>query len=471
MRCAIYTRVSTSNQAEVEYGSCEAQRDRILSYIKSQDKLEVYKEYSDPGFSASTIDRPAFTEMLRDIADKKIDAVLTYKIDRLTRSSRDFYNLIEYFDKYNVSYVSVSEHFDTSSAAGRLLRNIMLTFAQFEREMTSERVKDKAEQRAKKGFWNGGPVPIGYKAINKRLVVDGRWAPVVRSIYDDFVSTGSVHQTMKHLRQAKVIHPKSQKIISISTVAYILRNAIYAGKVHWHDLALTGEHEPIISSELFDRAQSLTKTRIKKKRVYKEFLLSGFVKCSSCGTSMTNSFTNKKNSRYYYYRCTNHIKGIGNCSIKQVNAEKLEKFLFESLLRISQDPGYIESLSLNYSLETTHHLGFELTKEYSKKLSTRVQQVLKIAVQRLSGSSQVEKCLVYEGLLKRINFSKESMEVIVVLRDTHKATRLGVADGVSCAAAARIRETRPDRLTFACTSGMKSKMVGDVGFEPTTPSV
>ena len=151
MRCAIYTRVSTTGQADKEYNSCEAQRDRILSYVNSQEGLSIFHEYSDPGYSASTIDRPAFTEMLRDIAQKKIDAVLTYKIDRLTRSSKDFYNLIEYFDKYGVSYISVSEHFDTSSAAGRLLRNIMLTFAQFEREMTSERVKDKCEQRAKKG--------------------------------------------------------------------------------------------------------------------------------------------------------------------------------------------------------------------------------------------------------------------------------------------------------------------------------
>lgn len=172
IRCAIYTRVSTANQADKEYNSCEAQRDRILSYIKSQENLKLYREYSDPGYSASTIERPAFKELLHDISERKIDAVLTYKIDRLTRSSKDFYNLIEYFDNHGVNYVSVSEHFDTASAAGRLLRNIMLTFAQFEREMTSERVKDKIEQKVKKGLWSGGAVPIGYKLANKRLVID-----------------------------------------------------------------------------------------------------------------------------------------------------------------------------------------------------------------------------------------------------------------------------------------------------------
>ena len=127
-KCAIYTRVSTNGQAELEYGSCEAQKDKILSYIKSQENLEVYKEYSDPGFTGSNIDRPALTELLKDIAARKVEFVMTYKIDRLTRSSKDFYALIEFFEKHGVSFVSVSERFDTSSASGRLLRNIMLTF-------------------------------------------------------------------------------------------------------------------------------------------------------------------------------------------------------------------------------------------------------------------------------------------------------------------------------------------------------
>ena len=151
--CAIYTRVSTAMQAEVEYNSCEAQRDKILSYIKSQEDLEVYKEYSDPGFTGSNLERPALKEMLADIAQGKIQSVLTYKIDRLTRSSKDFYALIEFFEKHSVSYVSVTERFDTSSPSGRLLRNIMLTFAQFEREIISERIRDKIGAEKKRGKW------------------------------------------------------------------------------------------------------------------------------------------------------------------------------------------------------------------------------------------------------------------------------------------------------------------------------
>src|SRR3989338_2346580 len=155
-KSAIYTRLPTAMQAEKEYNSCEAQKDKILSYIKSQEDLEFYKEYSDPGFTGSNLERPALNEMLSDIAQGRIQSVLTYKIDRLTRSSKDFYSLIEYLEKYNATFVSVTEHFDTSSASGRLLRNIMLTFAQFEREMTAERTRDKLAQRAQKGMWNGG---------------------------------------------------------------------------------------------------------------------------------------------------------------------------------------------------------------------------------------------------------------------------------------------------------------------------
>ena len=211
-KCAIYSRVSTSMQAEVEYNSCEAQKDRILSYIKSQEDLEFTKEYSDPGYSGGSLDRPSFQELLRDIRDKKIDVVLTYKIDRLTRSSKDFYALIEFFEKYNVSYVSVTERFDTSSPSGRLLRNIMLTFAQFEREMASERVKDKLEQKAKKGLWNGSVPPLGYKKVEKKLVVDKKNARLVKELFEKFVETGHFNEVMRFATEK--IHDSTRALLS-----------------------------------------------------------------------------------------------------------------------------------------------------------------------------------------------------------------------------------------------------------------
>ena len=155
-RCAIYTRVSTDMQAEVEFNSCEAQEAKIRSFITSQENMEITQVYSDAGFTGANTNRPALTQMLEDIRLGRINLVISYKIDRLTRSPKDFYQLIEVFDKYRVNFISVTERFDTSTPSGRLLRNIMLTFAQFERELTSERTKDKMLERAIKGMWNGG---------------------------------------------------------------------------------------------------------------------------------------------------------------------------------------------------------------------------------------------------------------------------------------------------------------------------
>jgi len=168
LKCAIYTRVSTDNQVEVEFNSCEAQEEKIISFIKSQENMEIFKAYSDPGFTGANTNRPALAKMIQDIKQNKINLVISYKIDRLTRSPKDFYQLIELFENYGVDFISVTERFDTSTPSGRLLRNIMLTFSQFERELTSERTKDKMLQRAQKGMWNGGIVPVGYKTINRK---------------------------------------------------------------------------------------------------------------------------------------------------------------------------------------------------------------------------------------------------------------------------------------------------------------
>ena len=166
--CAIYTRVSTDIQAEKEFSSCEAQEEKIRAFVKSQDNWQVFKVYTDAGYTGANTNRPALQELLENIKQRKIDAILSYKIDRLTRSPKDFYQLIEFFEQYGVDFISITERFDTSTPAGRLLRNIMLTFAQFERELVSERTRDKLLERAKKGFWHGGITPYGYKRENSR---------------------------------------------------------------------------------------------------------------------------------------------------------------------------------------------------------------------------------------------------------------------------------------------------------------
>ncbi len=449
-RCAVYTRVSTSMQAEVEYNSCEAQRDKILSYIKSQEDLELFREYSDPGFSGSNLERPSLTDLLRDISEKNVDVVLTYKIDRLTRSSKDFYTLIEFFEKFGVTYVSVSERFDTSSASGRLLRNIMLTFAQFEREMGAERTKDKMLQRAQKGMWNGGYCPVGYKRKEGKLLVDKERAKIVREAFEVFVLTGSLMKAVAFVRDSKMISPMTGNLYTIPGIACILRNPVYAGKVLWSKNIYDGLHEPIISKELFEKAQSLTKEKVIKKRVYKDFLLTGLVKCTECGSSMTNTYTNKKERRYYYYKCYKVMReGKKACSIKEVNAEKLERFLIENLSRIAQDNHYIESLTFKMLHNSGGRAGIELTEVWSKNVATRVSEVLIDFKNKIEKATQVEKCLLFEKTISRINFSRKSLEVIISLTDTSSPFSDGQNGLMGCRSAAGIRAGAPNPFASA----------------------
>ncbi|MCX6811121.1 MAG: recombinase family protein, partial [Candidatus Berkelbacteria bacterium] len=307
MKCAVYTRVSTDMQAEKEFNSCEAQEAKIRSFIDSQENFEIYKVYADPGYTGANTNRPALNELLNDIKQNKINLIISYKIDRLTRSPRDFYQLIELFDKYGVNFISVTERFDTSTPSGRLLRNIMLTFAQFERELTSERTRDKMLQRAQKGMWNGGVAPFGYKTENKKLMINEPEAKVVKTIFETYLLNNASVKVYDELRN-KGIRDRRGLPFSKTVISYILRNPIYCGKFRYADKLWQGTFEPIISETVFEEAQKVHKDRNFKTKVYREYPLAGLVRCQECNSFMTPSHTNKRKKgklqRYYYYRCT-----------------------------------------------------------------------------------------------------------------------------------------------------------------------
>ncbi len=350
MKCAIYTRVSTDNQAEKEYNSCEAQEERIKSYIKSQEELKLYQVYSDPGYSGANIERPALGRMLKDIIDGKIDCVLCYKIDRLTRSPKDFYALIELFDSNGVSFISITEHFDTATPSGRLLRNIMLTFAQFERELSAERTKDKMYQRAEKGMWNGGTVPYGYKNKDKKLVINPEESEFVKEMFKIFIETKSLAETRRRIN--KKYKTRKGKKFSKTTVDNILRNPVYYGKLPYKENLYDGVHKPIITEPMFLKAQSFHKKRYKRKtKIDHVYFLQGLLKCSECGSTMTPTYTKNKHKdgitpRYTkYYRCTKTYKHEwDSCNIKSVNADKIEDFVIYKLKEISKDEKAINKI-------------------------------------------------------------------------------------------------------------------------------
>jgi site-specific DNA recombinase len=348
MRCGIYTRVSTDTQSEVEFNSCESQKEQILTYVKSQNDLEVVKVYTDAGYTGSNLNRPALQNLLNDITLGKIDCVLVYKVDRLTRLPKDFYYLIEYFEKYGVSFISTTQRFDTSTATGRLIRNIMLDFAQFEREMTVERTKDKMYQRAGKGLWNGGIPPYGYIKSDKKLIIDEKEVKCIKDIYDVFLQTQSLAETRRYINGK--YETRSGKDFAKSTIFDMLRNPVYMGKIRYGEKVYDGEHEPIIPEAKYLKVQTLLKVHVPKleTKIDRDYLLTGLIRCGECGSIMTPTYTKKNRgegeSKYtYYYRCTKTYQHNWNaCSIRSVNAEKVENYVIDRLKDFSRDRGLIE---------------------------------------------------------------------------------------------------------------------------------
>ena len=416
--CAIYTRVSTDNQAEKEFSSCEAQEQKIRSFIASQADWQVFKIYNDAGFSGAILQRPALQELLADLKKEKIDVVLVYKIDRLTRSPKDFYQLIEFFEQAKIDFISITERFDTSTPAGRLLRNIMLTFSQFERELTSERTRDKMLERARKGLCNGGFTPYGYSRQDKKLVVNPKEAEEIKSIFETYIETGSLAETYKALKKQEV-KSKFGKNFSKTIIAYLLRNPVYIGKIKHNNQIYNGIHEAIISEEIFALAQKIHKEKQKNFRVYKNFLFGGLIKCEGCGSNMSSSFSNKHSNgkfdrRYYYYRCTSTTKfDWESCSVKQVSAERLENFCLENLERILVDKSYIENLvfRLNHSSDAGYQNGHEPTDSSSKFSTESISDTLKFFLAGLKTTKGIERNLFTKRFLSNIFYSPESIKI------------------------------------------------------------
>ena len=395
--------------------SCEAQEEKIKFFISSQENMEILRVYSDLGFTGANLNRPALMSLINDIKEHKIDSVISYKIDRLTRSPKDFYNLIELFDNHKVNFISVTERFDTSTPSGRLLRNIMLTFAQFERELTSERTKDKMLQRAQKGMWNGGFIPFGYKAENKKLAINNNEAKIVQSIYEMYISGVSV---------AKISHETNLLKGRIFTM---LRNPTYIGKIKYGGRLLQGNHEQIISQDLFNLAQEMHKKSFKKVRLNKNFLFSGLIECKECNSFMTPSHTNKKKKnsikRYYYYRCTSTLKKDWDyCSTKQVNANRLENYIFQNLERISQDKQYIDSLifKLNFN-KGGNRLGLEpsqVSSENVKFLPEIFMYTLQQFIKNLPQKKGIDKSLWIKRFFKKIEYCSDEIKITVYYRES-----------------------------------------------------
>lgn len=361
IRCAIYTRKSSEEGLEQDFNSLDAQREACEAYIKSQMHegwILFEKQYNDGGFSGGTMERPAFKELLKDIENDKIDIVVVYKVDRLTRSLMDFSKIIDVFDRHKTSFVSITQQFNTTTSMGRLTLNILLSFAQFEREVTGERIRDKIAASKKKGMWMGGKVPLGYSKEDKKLVVHNEDAQKVQMLFEKYLELKSVPKLMQYLKENK-IKTKTDKYFSKGQLYHLLANKVYIGKITHKDKVYDGEHEAIICDEIFEKVQKLLyENRVDKicgVKCSSNSLLAGLI-YDDLGNKMTPSHSNNHSRRYRYYisRALKNSEETG--SISKIPAGEVEKFVIETTKEFLQDKEQIQNIVSEYKISKQNKL-------------------------------------------------------------------------------------------------------------------
>ena len=349
VRCAIYTRVSTEHGLDQEFNSLDAQYEAGSAYIKSQAHAGwtlVRSRYDDGGYSGGSTDRPDLQRLLEDIRARKIDVIVVYKVDRLTRSLADFAKLVELFDAHGVSFVSVTQQFNTTTSMGRLTLNVLLSFAQFEREVTSERIRDKIAASKRKGIWVGGNLPLGYQMQDGKIAIVEKEAELVRAIYRRYLELGSVNELLRDLNDRN-IRTKSRLLstgvtrggvpFGRGTLYYILSNHFYIGEVKYKDEILPGEQPPIMERTLFDavRQKSLAqwshRTTVRSKA---DHLLTGLL-FDDAGHRMIPTHATKAGIRYRYYASTPVLHGEAKTastgSVSRIPAADVEDTVVKSL--------------------------------------------------------------------------------------------------------------------------------------------
>ncbi|MBF0182106.1 MAG: recombinase family protein [Magnetococcales bacterium] len=346
VKCAVYTRKSTEEGLEMEFNTLDAQRESCEAYIVSQ-KAEgwflVADRYDDGGFSGGNLERPALKRLLADIEAGRINVVVVYKIDRLTRSLLDFAKLVEAFDKKQVTFASVTQSFNTTTSMGRLTLNVLLSFAQFEREVSAERIRDKFAASKKKGMWMGGHPPLGYIVQSRKLVIQADEAEVVRGIFQRFVETGSTTLLVKELGGRGVVG-KYGRPLDKGAIYRLLDNRLYIGEVAYHGEVYAGEHEGIIDRPLWEQAHAILASNNRQhggpERVQTPAPLKGIIRCRHCGRAMKPTFTRKDGRMYRYYTCQAAEKGGSHapCPLRNVAAGEIEAVVIRHVRTMLRAP-------------------------------------------------------------------------------------------------------------------------------------
>jgi DNA invertase Pin-like site-specific DNA recombinase len=363
VRCAIYTRVSTDQGLDQDFNSLDAQHEAASAYIKSQAHAgwTLRARYDDGGYSGGSTDRPNLQRLLDDVRAHKIDVIVVYKVDRLTRSLADFAKLVELFDAHNISFVSVTQQFNTTTSMGRLTLNVLLSFAQFEREVTSERIRDKIAASKRRGLWVGGPLPLGYELKDSKLVVVEEEAERVRLIFRRYLEVTGINELVRDLRARNICtkartHIKAGKIrggipFGRGALSYFLRNRFFIGEVKYKGEVLPGEQPAIMDKSLFEAVQQKLSahqshkilTRQKADHLLKDLLF------DDAGHRMIATHATKVGVRYRYYVSQPGLHGEGRAaelgSVSRVPAPEIEHAIISALQKHLADSELGEGLN------------------------------------------------------------------------------------------------------------------------------
>lgn len=431
IRCAIYTRKSSEEGLEQSFNSLHAQREACQAYILSQ-RQEGWRalptDYDDGGYSGGSMDRPGLKQLLSDIEAGKIDTVVVYKVDRLTRSLADFAKIIEVFDSRAVSFVSVTQQFNTTSSMGRLTLNVLLSFAQFEREVTGERIRDKIAASKRKGMWMGGRVPLGYEVKDRRLIINSEEAEQVREIFHRYLEFGCVRQLKAHLddrgMSSKVRTSRSGRTsggapYSRGALYKILSNRIYIGEIPHKKSSYPGEHQPIIDLELWQRVHAKLAENVHDRRYGNNASalspLRGLI-FDGNGNRFTPSHAIKKGKRYRYYICGSNTRLDGD-EPSRIPARDIENLILARLQEFFESPDQIVTfLSLpDDDVALTRNIveaADACAKELSGSSAAQVNETLtaislRATVLRQSIRIQLEQHAVRARLLVRNDTGKD----------------------------------------------------------------
>ncbi|QDV07256.1 DNA-invertase hin [Planctomycetes bacterium Poly30] len=362
VRVAIYTRKSVNEGLDQQFNSLDAQREFVEAYVKSHAGdgwVALDARYDDGGFSGATTDRPAFQRLIQDIKDGQLDVLAVYRLDRLSRSIDDFAQLMRLLEKRNVAFVSVTERFDTTSPMGRMVLNLLASFAQFERETIAQRTRDKMSASRRRGMWTGGRPVLGYDVFEKALVVNEAEAVTVRRIFQTYLDLGGCVAVAEELgvlgiRNKAWVNQAGEQTggapFNSSTIHWLLTNSLYRGLVRAQDDLVEGQHDAIVDEELWDRVQRKLKaqapggkSRPKRKT---SAMLSGIARCR-CGAALTPTNSKRKAKVYRYYICSRAQKqGKGACPGTRIGAGKLEEHVVEQIRRLGKDPRIVEAALL-----------------------------------------------------------------------------------------------------------------------------